>query len=186
VLARQADKVVRQAGIDEALTYAVQARIAAHQGDASSARRELARATRVRLYLTYARAPFAVLVRIELIRVHLALGDLAGARTVMHEVDKLLQRRPGLGTLVSEAQALRTQLSKQRGPDALGASTLTAAELRILPLLSTHLSFAEMGRELFLSPNTVKTQALSAYRKLGVASRSQAVARARDLGLLEG
>ena len=59
---------------------------------------------------------------------------------------------------------------------------LTAAELRVLPLLSTHLSFAELGRELFLSPNTVKTQAVSLYRKLGVASRSQAVARAVNWG----
>jgi len=38
----------------------------------------------------------------------------------------------------------------------------------------------------FLSPNTVKSQAFSMYRKLGVTSRSQAVARARELGLLEG
>ena len=104
----------------------------------------------------------------------------------MREIDDVLRRRPGLGTLVGEAQTLRAQLSRRRGPDAPGASALTAAELRLLPLLSTHLTFAEIGAELFLSPNTVKTQAVSAYRKLGVASRSQAVARARDLGLLEG
>jgi LuxR family maltose regulon positive regulatory protein len=53
-------------------------------------------------------------------------------------------------------------------------------------LLSTHLSFREIGAELFLSANTVKTQAVSVYRKLGAASRSQAVARSRELGLLEG
>jgi len=35
-------------------------------------------------------------------------------------------------------------------------------------------------------PHTVKSQAFSMYRKLGVASRSQAVTRARELGLLEG
>jgi len=63
---------------------------------------------------------------------------------------------------------------------------LAAAELRLLPLLSTHLSFPEIAAELFLSPSTAKTQAISIYRKLDVGTRSQAVARARELGLLEG
>jgi LuxR family maltose regulon positive regulatory protein len=63
---------------------------------------------------------------------------------------------------------------------------LTGAELRLLPLLATHLSFPEIGAELFLSPNTVKSQAMSLYRKLGASSRSQAVARSRELALLEG
>jgi LuxR family maltose regulon positive regulatory protein len=53
-------------------------------------------------------------------------------------------------------------------------------------MLSTHLSFPEIAGELFLSPNTIKSQAMSIYHKLGAASRSQAVARSRELGLLEG
>jgi LuxR family transcriptional regulator, maltose regulon positive regulatory protein len=53
-------------------------------------------------------------------------------------------------------------------------------------LLATHLSFPEIGAELFLSPNTVKSQAISLYRKLGVATRSQAVTRSREPALLEG
>jgi LuxR family transcriptional regulator, maltose regulon positive regulatory protein len=52
-------------------------------------------------------------------------------------------------------------------------------------MLSTHLSFPEIAAEMFLSRNTIKSEAFSIYRKLGVASRSQAVARSRDLGLLE-
>ena len=44
----------------------------------------------------------------------------------------------------------------------------------------------ELGNELVLSPNTLKTQAVSIYRKLDAATRGQAVARARELGLLEG
>jgi LuxR family maltose regulon positive regulatory protein len=54
-----------------------------------------------------------------------------------------------------------------------GASSLTAAELRLLPLLSTHLSFREISERLFVSSHTVRTQAYSAYRKLGVSSRSE-------------
>jgi LuxR family maltose regulon positive regulatory protein len=53
-------------------------------------------------------------------------------------------------------------------------------------LLSTHLSFAEIAAELFLSPNTAKTHAVSIYRKMGASSRNEAVTRARELGLLEG
>jgi DNA-binding CsgD family transcriptional regulator len=62
---------------------------------------------------------------------------------------------------------------------------LTGAELRLLRLLSTHLSFPEIASELFLSRNTVKSQAYSIYHKLGASSRSQAVARSCELGLLE-
>jgi LuxR family maltose regulon positive regulatory protein len=65
------------------------------------------------------------------------------------------------------------------------SSGLTRAELRLLPWLSTHLSFKEIGERLHVSRNTIKTQAISAYRKLGVSSRSEAVTIAEDLGLIE-
>ena len=104
----------------------------------------------------------------------------------MREIDEVLKRRPGLGTLAGEAKALRAQLANEHGSSVPGASSLTAAELRLLPLLSTHLSAPEIAGELFLSPHTIKAQMRSTYRKLGVASRNQAVTRARELGLLEG
>jgi LuxR family maltose regulon positive regulatory protein len=184
--AGQSRAVLRQAGIEDALVCAVQARVAMHRGNIPAARQQLVSAQPVRPVLTSAEPHLAVQARTELIRVHLALGDLAGARTLMREIDELLKRRPRLGTLVGEAKALRARLGKERGSSAPGASALTGAELRLLPLLSTHLSFPEIGAELFVSRTTIKTQALSIYRKLGVPSRSQAVARARELGLLEG
>ena len=61
---------------------------------------------------------------------------------------------------------------------------LTRAELRLLPLLATHLSFREIGARLYVSRNTVKTQAISVYRKLGVSSRSDAIEHAVQLGLV--
>jgi LuxR family maltose regulon positive regulatory protein len=149
-------------------------------------RQQLVAAQRLRPELTYAYPVLAVQVRIELTRVHLALADLTGARTLMQEIDELLRRRPGLGTLVDDAQALRDRLANERGSGALRASALSAAELRLLPLLSTHLSFPEIAAELFVSRNTVKSQVLSIYRKLSATSRSEAVGRARELGLLEG
>ena len=78
------------------------------------------------------------------------------------------------------------QLPQERGSSASGAPALTIAKLRQLPMLSTHLSMPEIAGELFLSRNTIKSQAISIYRKLGAASRSQAVTRSRELGLLEG
>ena len=104
----------------------------------------------------------------------------------MREIDELLMRRPGLGTLVSQAKVLQDRLAEETGSNLPGASALTTAELRLLPLLATHLSFPQIGEEVFLSRNTIKSQAVSIYRKLGVSSRNLAVARARELGLLEG
>ncbi len=186
VLAVQARTALQRAGIEDFLDCAVQARVALHRGDAPATRQELVSAQRLRHLLTYALPYFAVQARIELTRVHVALGDLAGARTLMREIDDVLKRRPGLGTLVGEAGALRARLAQERGSSIPGASALTAAELRLLPLLSTHLTFAEIGAELFLSPNTAKTHAVSIYRKLNAGTRGQAVSRARELGLLEG
>jgi LuxR family transcriptional regulator, maltose regulon positive regulatory protein len=104
----------------------------------------------------------------------------------MQEIDELLRRRPGLGNLADEAREVRGRLSMERGASTPGASSLTAAELRLLPLLTTHMSFPGIAEELSLSLHTVKSQAYSACRKLGVSSRSQAVSRSRELMLLEG
>jgi LuxR family maltose regulon positive regulatory protein len=87
---------------------------------------------------------------------------------------------------VAAAAGLRSQLAREHVPGVPGASSLTAAELRVLPLLATHLSFPEIAAEMFLSPHTVKSQAMSIYRKLGATSRHQAVTRSRELGLLQG
>jgi LuxR family transcriptional regulator, maltose regulon positive regulatory protein len=189
VLAGRAGTVVRRAGIEASfatpLVCALRARAAMHRADPPAARRELRSAQHQRSLLTYALPYLAVQARTELAKVHLALADLAAARTLMREVDDILRRRPGLGVLARQAEDLRAELSRARGSPALGASALTAAELRLLPMLCTHLSFPEIAAEVFLSPHTVKSTVHSIYRKLGTSSRSQAVSRLRDLGLLE-
>ena len=72
-------------------------------------------------------------------------------------------------------------LGHERAPP----SSLTTAELRILRFLPTHLSFREIAERVHVSANTVKSQANAVYRKLGVSGRSEAVSRARQLGLLD-
>ena len=185
VLADQASSVLRRAGIESPFVYAAQARVDMHRGDVPSARQHLVHAQRLRPALTYAMPHMAVQARVELAHVYLALADKAGARMLLREIDDLLRCRPGLGTLVGEAQALRRLLSRDRGAGSPGPSALTAAELRLLPMLSTHLSYPEIAGEMLLSLNTIRSQTTSIYRKLRVSTRSQAVARSRDLGLID-
>ena len=185
----QARELARAANVEDytpnIILYVVAARIALHQGDKPRARAELAGAQRLRRALTYALPHLAVQARLELAACHLALHDLAAARTLCREIDQILTRRADLGVFARQARELRARLTQERGPSTPGASALTAAELRLLPLLSTHLSFPEIAKEMSLSPNTIKSQACSIYQKLGVRSRNQAVTRSRDLGLLE-
>jgi LuxR family transcriptional regulator, maltose regulon positive regulatory protein len=166
-----------------ALLHAVTARLAIRRGDVAGARDDLARAERLRPLLTWALPHLAVQVRLELARNYLALTDAAAARTMLWEVDDLLSRRPRLGLLRDQAAELHTQLDAMR-MDAVGSSSLTAAEVRLLRLLGTHFSFREIGGQLYLSQHTVKSQAMSIYRKFGVSSRSDAISHAHDLGLL--
>jgi len=186
--AGQASTVLREAGIEESyvapLVCAVLARLALRQGDALAARQHLFSAQRSRPLLTYAIPHVSVQALAELTRVYLAMADAAGARTLLRQVDELLARRPDLGTLTGEVAELRTLLAEERRVTQGKASSLTVAELRVLPLLATHLSFPEIAAELSLSPHTVKSQAISIYRKLGASSRNQAVIQSRELGLL--
>jgi LuxR family maltose regulon positive regulatory protein len=125
-----------------------------------------------------------VRARLDLAHAHVALADAPGARTLLAEIRDVLARRPQMGALVIEVATIQRQVDTMRG-DVIGASTLTTAELRLLPLLTTHLSFREIGTQLFVSHNTVKTQAISIYRKLDASSRSEAIERAVQVGLLE-
>jgi LuxR family transcriptional regulator, maltose regulon positive regulatory protein len=188
-LAARARGAVRDAHLDEHITtgpvHAASARAALRAGDHEAARAELAAAHRLRPILTWAFPTIAVQTRLELARVHVGLSDVPGARTLLAEVDEILAHRPDLGTLTTQAVELRTHIGSVRSGRSPGPTTLTAAELRLLTFLPTHLSFREIGARLFVSPNTVKTQAISVYRKLGVSTRSDAVQAARDLRLLE-
>jgi len=167
------------------LIHTVAARTALHRGDLSRAKEHLVQAARRRPLLTYAIPFFAVQTLLELGRSYLVLDDAAGARTVLRQARDILQLRPDLGILPEQVDELHAKLDTVRGGVA-GVSTLTTAEVRLLPLLPTHLNFSEIGQRLYLSKHTVKTQAASIYRKLGASSRSQAVQRLQEIGLLEG
>jgi len=187
ILVEQARSIVNMAHLEAFATsvvlYAAGARVAIHHGNLDQAEQDLARAQQLRPQATHALPYYAVQARLELVRAYLALTDVAGARTMLGEVDGLLRWRPDLGTLPEQANQLRSQLD-HIGAEAIGTASLTTAEQRLLPLLPTHHSFREIGQHLHLSQHTVKSQAMSIYRKLGTSSRGQAIQRARTLGLL--
>jgi LuxR family transcriptional regulator, maltose regulon positive regulatory protein len=185
-LAERAHRTIRAGrrgdDVPSAFTDAVAARVAAHRGDSTAAEEHLARATRLRPALTWALPHLAVQTLLQLAHVALALDEPAGARAVLSQARQVLQHRPDLGALPGLVEELQSKLATIRGGTA-GAASLTTAELRLLPLLATHLTFREIGQRLYISPHTVKSQAMSIYRKLGAASRGQAIERAQFLGL---
>jgi LuxR family maltose regulon positive regulatory protein len=186
-LVERAVRMIRRARMEEyptsAFVWAVAARVALHREGAERAQEFLARAQRLRPRLTYAVPFFSIQTRLELARAYMALADAGGAATMLREIDAILRRQPDLGVLPAQVEELRASLKTLR-VDAPGASTLTDAELRLLPYLATHLSFREIGERLYISRHTVKSQAMANYRKLNVSSRNGAVERARELGLL--
>jgi LuxR family maltose regulon positive regulatory protein len=186
-LVEQARSLVIKAHLEDCATsivvYAAAARVAIHHGNRDRADQDLARAKQLQPQATHALPYYAVQARLELVRAYLALSDVAAARTVLREVDDLMRWRPDLGALPLQANQLRSQLD-HLGADAIAMSSLTIAERRLLPLLPTHHSFREIGQHLHISQHTVKTQAMSIYRKLGVSSRGQAIQQLQEIGLL--
>jgi LuxR family maltose regulon positive regulatory protein len=110
-----------------------------------------------------------------------ALAALSRAREVVDDepVSAYAARR------LEEAEA-RLGRAGTRAAKRSGALTeeLTDRELSILRVLQGPATQREIGAALFLSINTVKAYNKSLYRKLGVASRHDAVTAARDLGLI--
>jgi LuxR family transcriptional regulator, maltose regulon positive regulatory protein len=168
--------------LEAAVVYAVAARSSIHCGDRRAATEYIARAARLRPLLTYA-IPCTAQFQLQIARAYLELADPSGARAVLREVRDILRQRPDLGVIASEHDEIQTALDAIRAGH-IGTSSLTVAELRLLPYLSTHLTFRQIGERLFVSRHTVKTQANSVYRKVGASSRNEAVERVHEAGLL--
>ena len=161
---------------------ATAARVAVHEGDPQRARRCLAQVEPARPLLSPALPHVAVHDLTQFAKAYLALGDLAGAEQAVDEAEVIIARSADLAGLADEVAKLHDRLATARRE--IPGVSLSPAELRVLPLLATHFSFREIGERLFVSQNTVKTQAISIYRKLGVSSRSAAIERARALEII--
>jgi ATP/maltotriose-dependent transcriptional regulator MalT len=112
------------------------------------------------------------------------LGDRAGAATLLAEARNVLAVLPD-GTQALQARAGRAEsLLTSEAREMRLSEPLTEREDAVLHLLRGTLSIREIGMELHLSVNTIKTHTRSIYRKLGVADRRDAVERARLLDLI--
>ena len=167
------------------LVEAVGARMAARRSDRLEAAARLERADELLGYATHAVPWLATIALLELVHVRLVLADADGARGHVRRAADIFRVRPRLGVLVQQSADLDRRTRALAEPGGRWASSLTPAEHRLLPLLATHLSFREIGERLYVSRNTVKTQAIAVYRKFGVTSRSDAIARAIALGLID-
>jgi LuxR family maltose regulon positive regulatory protein len=168
-----------------AVVYAVSALTLARGGRVEDAHRDLRTASTLAARLVDFLPWYEAQTRVALARASLGLSDVAGARSRLPGGARLVRRMPEATTLRAWLTEACSQLEAATGSAGDGL-TLTAAELRVLRMLPTHLSFPAIAKQLFVSTNTVKTHVRALYRKLDASSRSEAVSHAAAAGLLDG
>jgi LuxR family maltose regulon positive regulatory protein len=186
MLASQARAQVDRSGLGDypimALALAVSALVRARTGRVEEAAADLRRGAALLDQLEEFAPWYVAETLVALARTAARLDDAPAATRMLADATRALKQTPDaivLGEWI-EATALAIETVS-----ASAAGDLTPAELRVLQFLPTHLSFPEIAGQVFVSPNTVKTQAQGVYRKLGVSSRREAVERARAAGLLD-
>ena len=121
-----------------------------------------------------------------LARVRSRRGRLDDARSTLRTARDAIADLADAGRIPSLVSEVANEID-QAGERARRGELLeppSEAELSVLRLLSSDLSSRQIAATLFLSPNTVRSHTRAIYRKLGVNSRADAVARADALGLL--
>ena len=168
-----------------ALVYMVSAELRARSGQPSEARTDLWHGQRLLGETTDPSPWYEAQCRLVAARATLRLSGPTAAGELLTQAARATRRVPDAPVLhdwLDEAGAeIELALDSSHGDDW----ALTAAELRVLRYLPSHLSFPEIAEQLYVSPNTIKTHARGIYRKLGVSSRGNAVELARGAGLVE-
>lgn len=186
--ARRARSLVTEHGLSKtpaaALVFAVWAAAAVRAGRIDEAKAAVSRGEALLEVIDDSLAWFGAETRILIGRVSIVLGDVAGARERLADASRLARRIPDAVLFGRWFDAAWGQFDQLAETTRAGIASLTTAELRVLRFLPTHYSFREIARRLHVSSNTVKTHVHSVYRKLDARSRSEAVARATEAGLL--
>ena len=188
--ARTAQEIVASADsrLSEApqssLAFTAFGAVAAQRGQLAEARRGLEHALEIR-HRNRVISPWATLeVLLRLAPVLARLGDEPGAAALLAEARSILESSPD----GAEAQFARLAKAERRlagRPRTISpGAPLTDREAAVLRLLRGSLSLREIGEQLYLSQNTIKTHTRAIYRKLGVSSRDDAISRGRDIDIL--
>ena len=175
-------------GLDDApqssLAYTATGAVHAAYGQLDEARSDLEHALRTRGNLSGVSPWHTYEPTLLLARVLLDLGDRAAAGELADKAKDVLAALPD-GAEAQRARLAQLDLwwiaSRKRAPLA---APLTEREVAVLRLLQGTLSLREIGQELYVSANTVKTHTQAIYRKLGVSTRREAVARGEQAGIL--
>jgi LuxR family transcriptional regulator, maltose regulon positive regulatory protein len=186
-LARRAETVARESGLTadprgSGIPLAI-GLAAAATGDLVAAQDAMERALIMRRSAGRL-SPWATLdVLLPLAPIRFMRGDTPGAEELLDEARTLLAELEDAGDLPRRLEETE-RLLRRSGRDSGFGETLTDREMAVLRMMPSDLSLREIGVQLYLSLNTVKTHSRAIYRKLGVSSRAGAVDRAKDLQLL--
>ena len=187
--AAQACSIVCERGLEGrpacAMVYATSALIRSRRGRADEAKRELRHAAALLHSLGEFIPWFAVETRIAMARTSARLADVVGARALLSAASHGARAPQPIPRLLDWLDEAWGELDELTAEALSGPCALTMAELRVLRFLPTHLSFREIGERLHVSNNTVKTQVHAIYSKLDADSRTEAVAHACALGLID-
>ena len=187
-LARQAAATADTQGLSAepmcGIAYAALGRALARQGELAEAEVQLRQALEpVGIDSMVGQRAFALLL---LAPVRKGRGDLPGARALVDQARELIERFADPGALPALLEQTERALDSPTRRRVEAEARLSERELAVLRLLPTRLSNREIARELYVSINTVRSHVQAIYRKLGVSTRAEAVAQARELGLLPG
>jgi LuxR family maltose regulon positive regulatory protein len=159
--------------------------VLAAEGDLAAAERELDLAEH--LFADEVATLHHAWVLVLLARVRLRRGRLDAAGTTLHAARESLGELADSGAVAALAEEVQRELDTAQARASSGEllEQPSAAELGVLRLLASDLSTREIAERLFLSPHTIRSHRRTLYHKLGVHTRTEAVARATALGLLE-
>jgi LuxR family maltose regulon positive regulatory protein len=167
------------------LVFCVSAWIAGRRGRGEEAKRDLTQAMHVLDRPSDLMPWYEVEARILVAHAAIRLADSTTARASLSRASRVLRPMSDASEFHAWLDRAWAEIDEYSASALSGPDSLTIAELRILRFLPSHLSCREIGERLHVSTNTVKTQAHAVYRKLGAGSRTEAVAQAAALGLVE-
>jgi LuxR family maltose regulon positive regulatory protein len=185
--AREARAVVNSSGLEwipqsSAVPIALGLALA-ERGKVIEAEDELERGLSARRRFLYL-SPWPTLVGLlALAPVKATRGDRGVARTLLAEARAIVEAFPDAGMFAGVLERRERELSSRKRQTGAHVQELTERELAVLRLLDGEHSNRDIGRILYVSPNTVKAHIKSIYRKLGVSSREEAAEQGHARGL---